>query len=150
MSKKLAEALALNADIIRQLRSSHGLNNEIANVMMNASTSLRLGLKAEEHLGNMLLMMQDLHPDDQCRAYEEALEFYNDRHPEGQVAPSDFGYRRYPVGQILMSYQDLAVEILETFQVGIVIDEPDIQGWPAWQVRAIEAALQTTPGDQDD
>lgn len=47
---------------------------------------------ADEHLGNVLYILADLHPDDQCKAFVDALEFYNGRHPEAIIAPSDMGY----------------------------------------------------------
>ena len=42
---------------------------------------------AEYHLGQVLLILADLHPDDQCDAYCNALAFYNARHPEAKVEP---------------------------------------------------------------
>jgi len=41
--------------------------------------------KAMEHLGNVLLILADLHDDDRCDAYEQALAFYNKHNPTAQV-----------------------------------------------------------------
>lgn len=45
---------------------------------------------ALDHLGDVLYMLADLHPDDQCRAYIDALNFYNSQRPNKIVAPSGF------------------------------------------------------------
>jgi len=42
---------------------------------------------AMEHLGNVLLMLADLHEDDRCDAFVQALEFYNKENPEAQIQP---------------------------------------------------------------
>lgn len=47
--------------------------------------------EAMSHLGNVLMILAELHPDDRCRALDEALAFYNERRPNAQVAPVD-GY----------------------------------------------------------
>lgn len=46
---------------------------------------------AERHLGNVLVMLAELHADDRCQAFEDALAFYNQRHPAAMVLPVD-GY----------------------------------------------------------
>lgn len=44
-----------------------------------------------KHLGDVLYMLADLHRDDQCRAYTEAVAFYNAACPDEQVLPTE-GY----------------------------------------------------------
>jgi hypothetical protein len=46
-------------------------------------------MDATDHLGNVLAMLGDLHPDDQCRAFTEALAFYNAARPNARVEPND-------------------------------------------------------------
>ncbi|QIG72578.1 hypothetical protein EVB97_020 [Rhizobium phage RHph_Y65] len=50
--------------------------------------------KAMEYLGQLLLYLQDLHPDDHCRAYEDALSFYNHHNPYQRVEPTGLGFTR--------------------------------------------------------
>lgn len=40
---------------------------------------------AMTYLGGMLNMLAELHPDDRCRAYDDALEFYNEQNPNDQI-----------------------------------------------------------------
>lgn len=49
---------------------------------------------ALEHLGDVLYMLSDLHPDDQCQAYIDALTFYNTTAPDKQIEPSGIGHTR--------------------------------------------------------
>lgn len=49
---------------------------------------------AIKHLGDVLYLLCDLHPDDRCRALDEALEFYNKERPNWRVEPSGLGYQR--------------------------------------------------------
>lgn len=51
--------------------------------------------QALEHLGNVLYFVADIHPDDRNEAIDMALAFYNEKRPEQQVHPSDFGYQRH-------------------------------------------------------
>lgn len=51
-------------------------------------------VEALEHLGNLLYILSDLHPDDQSKAYCDALEFYNKARPDNRVEPSGFRYQR--------------------------------------------------------
>jgi len=44
-------------------------------------------MNAMEHLGNVLLILADLHEDDRCDAYVQALEFYNRENPNAQIQP---------------------------------------------------------------
>jgi hypothetical protein len=44
-----------------------------------------------EHLGNVLMILAELHPDDRCRALDEAMAFYNGSNPNCQVEPAQ-GY----------------------------------------------------------
>lgn len=44
--------------------------------------------EALKHLGNVLYILSDLHPDDQSRAYVEALEFYNAAFPDCRIEPT--------------------------------------------------------------
>jgi hypothetical protein len=37
------------------------------------------------HLGNVLVLLAELVPDERCRALENALAFYNERNPDCQV-----------------------------------------------------------------
>lgn len=46
---------------------------------------------ALDHLGDVLYMLADLAPDDQCRAYVNALNFYNSQRPDCRVEPSGVG-----------------------------------------------------------
>src|SRR4051812_29551656 len=39
------------------------------------------------HLGNVLVILAELHPDDQCRAYTEALAYHNQKCPDAIVEP---------------------------------------------------------------
>jgi hypothetical protein len=43
--------------------------------------------ESDMHLGNVLMMLAELHADDRCQAFNDALEFYNARHPEARVIP---------------------------------------------------------------
>lgn len=43
---------------------------------------------ALDHLGDVLYILVELHPDDQCDAYKTALAFYNDARPEKRVVPT--------------------------------------------------------------
>jgi hypothetical protein len=45
----------------------------------------RTGTAAMAYLGCLLNMLAELHPDDGCRAYDDALEFYNEQNPDDQV-----------------------------------------------------------------
>lgn len=47
--------------------------------------------KEGQHLGDVLYMLAELHPDDQCRAYVEALAYYNIQYPNEQIVPEE-GY----------------------------------------------------------
>jgi hypothetical protein len=49
---------------------------------------------AIEHLGNVLYMLADLHPDDRCVALDNALKYYNESAPTKTVAPTGFVYER--------------------------------------------------------
>lgn len=51
-------------------------------------------LDAMTHLGNILYMLADLHPDDRCDALDNALLFYNEAMPDQKVMPSGIGYQR--------------------------------------------------------
>lgn len=42
---------------------------------------------AMRHLGNVLYMLAELHEDDRCEAFDEAMEFYNKENPDLQVVP---------------------------------------------------------------
>ena len=44
---------------------------------------------ALDHLGNVLSMLADLHPDEQCRAFTKALAFYNSVRPNARVEPHE-------------------------------------------------------------
>lgn len=46
-------------------------------------------MDAMDHLGNVLYMLADLHPDFRCRAYAEALAFYNAARPDARVEPHE-------------------------------------------------------------
>jgi hypothetical protein len=46
-------------------------------------------MNAMDHLGNVLSMLADLHPDYQCRAFTEALSFYNAARPDARVEPHE-------------------------------------------------------------
>lgn len=49
---------------------------------------------ALEHLGNVLMILADLEPDDRCDALDKALAFYNAARPDRQVVPSGVGTTR--------------------------------------------------------
>ncbi len=49
---------------------------------------------ALEHLGNVLHLLSDLHPDDRTRALDNALEFYNKKRPNRRIEPSGFPMQR--------------------------------------------------------
>jgi len=58
-----------------------------------------------EHLGNVLMMLAELHPDDRCQAFDDAMTYYNKQNPGKQVVPVD-GYsqrlvRRSPLDPAL-------------------------------------------------
>lgn len=44
-------------------------------------------MDAMAHLGNVLVMLAELHPDDRCKALENAMAFYNEHNPEARVEP---------------------------------------------------------------
>jgi hypothetical protein len=44
-----------------------------------------LGAEAMRHLGTVLSFFADLDEDDRCRAFTDALEFFNGHHPESQI-----------------------------------------------------------------
>lgn len=48
-------------------------------------------MDALDHLGNVLFMLQDLHADDRCAAFEKALAFYNAARPNAVIVPQE-GY----------------------------------------------------------
>lgn len=43
--------------------------------------------EAMKHLGNVLMLLAELHPDDRCKALDNAMAFYNQHNPKAQVAP---------------------------------------------------------------
>lgn len=43
--------------------------------------------QALNHLGEVLQLLADLHPDDRCQVLDDALAFYNERHPDARVEP---------------------------------------------------------------
>jgi len=45
----------------------------------------RTATAAMAYLGCLPNMLAELHPDDRCRAYDDALEFYNKANPDDQV-----------------------------------------------------------------
>lgn len=47
--------------------------------------------QAMKHLGDVLQMLAELHEDDRCQAFEDALGFYNQENPNLRVEPID-GY----------------------------------------------------------
>lgn len=49
---------------------------------------------AFEHLRNVLYMLADLHPDDNCVALNRARKFYNAAKPEDKIEPSGLGFQR--------------------------------------------------------
>jgi hypothetical protein len=49
---------------------------------------------ALRHLGKVLMILSDLHPDDRCEALDSALAFYNEHCPDWRVTPSGFGFQR--------------------------------------------------------
>lgn len=51
-------------------------------------------MNALDHLGNLLVILSDLHPDDRCMALDEAQEFYNALRPNAKIESSGHGYRR--------------------------------------------------------
>lgn len=50
---------------------------------MDAVTSVA----AMTYLGAVLTILAELHPDDRCRALNDAFEFYNERNPDQKVTP---------------------------------------------------------------
>lgn len=48
-------------------------------------------MTALDHLRNVLMILADLHSDDQCQAYKDALAFYNQACPAQRIEPHD-GY----------------------------------------------------------
>ncbi|QIG71127.1 hypothetical protein EVB94_020 [Rhizobium phage RHph_TM40] len=60
---------------------------------LNRAITVKMGShKAMEYLGGILHYLQDLHPDDQCKAYDDALFFYNFHNPNSRVEPTGLGY----------------------------------------------------------
>src|SRR5690242_9315440 len=45
--------------------------------------------KTMRHLGNVLQLLAELHPDDRCRALDSALEFFNRENPHAQIEPAE-------------------------------------------------------------
>jgi hypothetical protein len=54
--------------------------------------------EAMKHLGNVLVILAELVPDERCRALDNALAFYNERNPDCQVEGVE-GYDTYLVHQ---------------------------------------------------
>lgn len=52
---------------------------------------------ALHHLGNVLAYFADLHDDDRCKAFDEALEYYNKHCPTRQVVSEFPGSQRLVV-----------------------------------------------------
>jgi hypothetical protein len=58
---------------------------------LTAQQAARREDDAIKHLGNVLYMLAELHEDDQCRAFSEAMSYYNAARPNQQVVPIE-GY----------------------------------------------------------
>jgi len=43
--------------------------------------------EAMRHLGQVLYMFSDLHADDRCEAFEDAMNYYNAQNPDAMVQP---------------------------------------------------------------
>ncbi len=63
----------------------------IAKRHLQAATLLPGKAEALKHLGDVLIMLAELHPGDQCRAYVEAIAYYNAQCPEERIIPTE-GY----------------------------------------------------------
>lgn len=64
-----------------------------------------LGDQAMDHLGDVLAILAELHPEERCKALDDAQAFYNAARPEARIEPVE-GYEtrlvstKTPVGPI--------------------------------------------------
>jgi hypothetical protein len=64
-------------------QASPGIKGET--VSREGALQLSLGAEAMKHLGNVMSFFADLDEDDRCRAFTDALEFFNKHHPDSQI-----------------------------------------------------------------
>lgn len=60
-------------------------------VLIDAAAEIE---RLRDHLMMVLTILQDLHPDDRCRALDEAQEFYNKARPQQRVESDGAQYMR--------------------------------------------------------
>lgn len=83
---------------------------------------------AMEHLGKVLYFMAGFPPDDRCRAFDEALLFYNNLRPEAKVEVDDDAIlinQQFDEAELrLMHYQSLGS--CAKGMPGLLIDEGEL------------------------
>jgi hypothetical protein len=63
----------------------HTVVSRICSVKRSQSQTGTDGAEAMKHLGNVMSFFADLDEDDRCRAFTDALEFFNSHHPDSQI-----------------------------------------------------------------
>jgi hypothetical protein len=84
------EDIREKAKEVRDLMWIHSSPRFAADAIAQALLAERLAqrerdAKTMRHLGNVLQLLAELHPDDRCRALDSALEFFNRETPNGQI-----------------------------------------------------------------